>query len=43
MIVAHSNLMEHFYFGLAYIYGKETDTFKNVESVSDSFTDTPSE
>lgn len=23
MIVAHSNLMEHFYFGLAYIDGKE--------------------
>ena len=22
MIVAHSNLMEHFYFGLAYIDGK---------------------
>ena len=23
MIVAHSNLMEHFYFGLAYIDGKD--------------------
>lgn len=23
MIVAHANLMEHFYFGLAYIDGKE--------------------
>lgn len=25
MIVAHSNLMEHFYFGLAYTDGKEAE------------------
>lgn len=32
MIVAHSNLVEHFYFGLAYIDGKETEMFQNEVS-----------
>lgn len=36
MIVAHSNLMEHFYFGLAYIDGKvvgETSSFRYTKSI----------
>lgn len=37
MIVAHSNLMEHFYFGLAYIDGKDAEEFKYDMSVSDLY------
>lgn len=32
MIVAHSNLMEHFYFGLAYIDGKYIKIKKKVDT-----------
>lgn len=32
MIVAHSNLMEHFYFGLAYIDGKYIKKKKKVDT-----------
>lgn len=43
MIVAHSNLMEHFYFGLAYIDGKTAVECKNDESVNELVADTLSE
>lgn len=35
MIVAHSNLIEHFYFGLAYIDGKGVDKVQPLTNGKD--------